>query len=225
MFEVGPTYCETFLANTPTNFPIEPVNVFTSIILICFGVLAWYTLRTKRYGLSYHTFVPILLLLVAGIGSALWHGLRTELTLALDAIPGALCLLALLYSWSALLINRRVGFVTVTILALLLFGATRVFTFEESNGPHIVLFLIVGAIVAILLFFTFKREGKALGFLGLATTISAALAAIFRTIDIEVCALFPFGTHFLWHIFIGIAAFIGIVFIAELRKKRLNLET
>jgi hypothetical protein len=49
--------------------------------------------------------------------------------------------------------------------------------------------------------------------LGIAALISSTSALAFRTIDREnlVCDFVPFGTHFLWHIFLSTGAFLGML--------------
>ena len=37
-----------------------------------------------------------------------------------------------------------------------------------------------------------------------------AAALVFRTINQEVCAVLPFGTHFLWHSLIGLVTYLAM---------------
>jgi hypothetical protein len=37
-----------------------------------------------------------------------------------------------------------------------------------------------------------------------------AIALVFRVLDPEVCSAFPIGTHFLWHSFTGLAAYLAM---------------
>jgi hypothetical protein len=50
------------------------------------------------------------------------------------------------------------------------------------------------------------------------TLASALLALVFRTADLLVCPYFPLGTHFLWHIFLSLAAFLGVLVLMEINK-------
>ena len=38
----------------------------------------------------------------------------------------------------------------------------------------------------------------------------AIVAASLRTLDLSVCEAIPVGTHFFWHIFLGMAAYAGV---------------
>jgi hypothetical protein len=47
---------------------------------------------------------------------------------------------------------------------------------------------------------------------GVATLAAGAyaIALVFRVLDPEVCSAFPIGTHFLWHSFTGLAAYLAM---------------
>jgi hypothetical protein len=55
---------------------------------------------------------------------------------------------------------------------------------------------------------------------GAAALVSAVTALTFRTIDGAVCASVPFGTHFLWHIFLSAAAFLCVLAVVSLGPAR-----
>jgi hypothetical protein len=46
----------------------------------------------------------------------------------------------------------------------------------------------------------------------------AVAAAVFRSIDLMTCDLIPFGTHFLWHLGLSTAAYLGIVLLVRMKK-------
>jgi hypothetical protein len=60
---------------------------------------------------------------------------------------------------------------------------------------------------------TISRQAALFGAGALA---SAMLALTFRTIDGSMCGTIPFGTHFLWHVFLSGGAFLGILGIIAL---------
>jgi hypothetical protein len=69
-------------------------------------------------------------------------------------------------------------------------------------------------IFGILLFVLSLRKYGRFAWLSILSVIVAVIAFIFRTADLYICELIPFGTHFLWHIFLSGAAYIAILFLA-----------
>jgi hypothetical protein len=60
---------------------------------------------------------------------------------------------------------------------------------------------------ALLLWATAKRFGPAVFWIGAASLALGAAAASFRSLDLQACEVIPFGTHFLWHILLALAAY------------------
>jgi len=56
--------------------------------------------------------------------------------------------------------------------------------------------------------------------LGLAVMFCAIAAAVCRSIDLLACSVIPIGTHFLWHILLSAAAYMGIVLLLRMRRAR-----
>jgi hypothetical protein len=54
------------------------------------------------------------------------------------------------------------------------------------------------------------RERRAARFTLLAAAGVYLAALFFRTIDNEVCTVLPIGTHFLWHILIGLVTYLAM---------------
>jgi len=96
------------------------------------------------------------------------------------------------------------------------FGLTYIFTFlngvVERRGPPISVVAATVAFGIVLFLFSIKKFGR-VAWLSILTVIVAVVAFIFRTADLSVCGLIPFGTHFLWHIFLSGAAYLAILFL------------
>jgi hypothetical protein len=56
--------------------------------------------------------------------------------------------------------------------------------------------------------------------LGGLSLVLSMVALGFRTIDLQACAFIPFGTHFLWHIFLSASGFIGILALTGLAPRK-----
>lgn len=214
---IGPYYCETALAQA-TSFPIEPINTWTSLIPVVTGVLALLWLRRHEIH-DTAAYILASLAVLTGVGSALWHGLRTGLMLTFDVLPGLAYFLVILLMWPYRLYNRWWAYACVVAL----FGAVQAaFLFVPTvsrGGPPATLFLVITIFAAVLLVLTYKRARAALPW-GIVMVGAAALAATFRSIDLYTCTTLPFGTHFLWHTFLALAAYAGVRFLVWLKKAR-----
>lgn len=212
----GPVYCETALQWF--SFPAEPINFSSNAVIVLLGLIA--LLYAWRNRASSDVWALAALLTATGVGSALWHGFRTPLSLTLDVVPGLLFLLLFVYVWA-----RRVWGVRGASTFL---GAFFVGTFVLSwitqlvmpfRGPPVgvVIAAIVGA--GYLIYKTRHYSGQVLT-LGVMTLVYALIAYFFRSIDLYTCEYLIIGTHFLWHVMLSTAAFYGVLLIIEIDKTR-----
>lgn len=206
-----PVYCETSL-NALGGFPAEPINTVTSLVPVVLGVFALvYLVRRRQH--SYVAYALASLTILTGLGSIAWHALRTELTLLFDALPGVLYFAVIVFFWFYFLGARYLGLVVMAA-----FVALVVFLRPMAREEFFVIVVSVLAVIAAgLLVATRIRRRQAFGFAAL--TVGAAVVALaLRTLDLKVCSTIPFGTHFLWHIFLGTAAYAGVRMIVLLRR-------
>ncbi len=202
----GPIYCET-LSFVPGVFPAEMWNTYSNLVIIFFGFVAlWQVIRKAPR--AYDLYVLCALLIVNGAGSFLWHGTRTSWALTLDVTPGLLFLFAMVFFWA----RRLWG----TIPAGLVLGGFYMLAQYMRQldmfafGRWAAMMPAIIAIGALLIARTIpvSKSGAMLG----ASTIGAAIVALgFRTYDMTACATIPFGTHFLWHMFLSGGAYLGIM--------------
>lgn len=208
----GPVYCET--PGVFAGFPAEPINTLSNIALLL-GLVALYSVWRKNPR-AWDLHLLSALLFGVGVGSTLWHGLRLPWTLALDAAPGGLFFLtfALLwarrfYSWprAALFFVLFAG----AAFAAMYFGRRIGIAFFVPLVPVIVVFSawLIAKTARV------SREATWMA----AGAIALAFAALtFRSIDQWSCGFTPFGTHFLWHIFLASAAFVGVQTLLQLDR-------
>ena len=206
-----PVYCETWLY-PPGAFPAEPINTATSFAPVVLGVLALLFLL-RRTDQGYIAYGLAVLLVLTGLGSIAWHALRTDLTLTLDALPGVIYFVVLLFFWVYYLGGRYFGVLPIAlIIAIIVF-----FRPASQEEARIVVIGVVVALAAGLLAATWLRKRHAFKF-ALATVGFALVAAALRSIDLSVCETIPFGTHFFWHIFLATAAYSGVRMMVSLRN-------
>ena len=75
----GPVYCET-PSIIDGIFPVEPANAYSSMIIVVWGLLAA-ALVARQTPRSWPLIAAVVLLITNGVGSTLWHGLRTQWSL------------------------------------------------------------------------------------------------------------------------------------------------
>jgi hypothetical protein len=202
-------YCE----RTDATFWAEPANALSNAaFLAAAGAVLW----REREGDRPDPFVRALagLVAVVGLGSFLFHTLAVRWSLLADVIPIA----AFIHAYFFLALRRFFGLGRAAALGLTLlflgfgFGLEPALTAASglnldalSNGsigyvPAILALLGVGTG---LLLTTDARRGFDRRASGRALFIIAVLFGLsltFRTLDRNLCASLPLGTHFLWHL-------------------------
>lgn len=225
-----PIYCETGQAWLGIA---EPLNFATNAFILVAAALA--AKEVRRYSLTADAKAPwgpwllVALLAATGVGSFLWHGWRTALTLMLDTYSGLLFLIALVWVWAGTLWGRRAGFLAV--FGLIAGGIASLtlsfFLMMRAPAPLRPLMLTPFFLIVVGLGLAFvrasARHGADAARFGLAAIGCGILAAIARSADLPLCPWVPRGTHFLWHGFLSLAAYLSIVMLCRLKaalKKR-----
>jgi hypothetical protein len=205
----GPIYAETPAHLGHGQWFIEPWNAISSLLIVMPGLFFLYRLR-GYYRQEILLAACAILLVLGGLGSTLYHGLRiSEGFLWMDVMPTALVfILITLHLWKGVL--KKWAFAVP--LVLFEFGlSTWVYaSFKGSIAINIAYFIRGTGFflpLLILLFHTrFRQFPLVLGGL-----ISFVLALWFRTADHEVTHVLAMGSHFLWHTATGL----GGILIAE----------
>ncbi len=83
-------------------------------------------------------------------------------------------------------------------------------TFPFAGVLHGALVYTPGLIVALVLGVFHATERMVARFTLLAAAGVYLAALFFRTIDNEVCSVLPIGTHFLWHLLIGLVTYLAM---------------
>lgn len=217
----GPLYCET---GHPWLFMAEPVNTVTNGFIIFAAFLAWREVRRAKVGMPLDLSTLLFLLFATGVGSFFWHAFRTRVALAFDALPGLLFLFVFSGIWINRLFGRWAGIFGALGLLFAAFGSiwltVTLFPAMRTLPPAISLAPAYATISLIgfgLVIVTIGKIGWTSAEIVAGALVCAIAAAVCRSIDLVVCSVVPFGTHFLWHILLSTAAYLGIVFL--LRQK------
>lgn len=214
MDTIGPLYCETY---RDLAFIAEPINAITNIASLIAALLILIYLRRRNIK-AWDLYTLVALLAFTGIGSFFWHAFRDPVALAFDALPGIMFFLLFLWVWATRLRNRWYGY--GILLALAIFQFLQFYLFPTSSGLTAA-FRVHGVFVIIALILvtsTYSLRGQ-VALWALGTVGAYSIAATARTIDLMVCSVVPFGTHFLWHIFLATGAYLGIIFLIKLRER------
>ena len=197
MHEMWSTPIDLYCERLTPSFWAEPVNALSNI---AFLLAAWAAFRSwrKDAGGDIPILALILVVVVVGFGSFAFHTLATRGAMLLDITPIGIFiygyfLLALrrflLLSWPTAL-TLLIGFIALS-LALVSLVPREVLNGSSGYFPALAALITLGWML---------RGHRA----GQAMLVAAGLfvvSLIFRIVDLDICAAWPLGTHFLWHLF------------------------
>jgi len=217
MERFGPLYCET--PETITGvFPVEPANAISSGVIVLFGIAAL-VLVMRREPRAIVLYVACALLMLNGVGSILWHGLRTRWALTLDFMPALIFLLIVAFLWA-----RRVAPLwQASVAAGTLIAAPVALRFFDFGMGLPVRFGAAALVIVALAIWLIVRSyavSRTAAMTGAAALLAALSALTFRSVDAVACATVPIGSHFLWHIFLSTAAFLCVFTVVTLGGER-----
>ena len=193
----------------------EPINAVTNILILAAGFLGLWQVRVRKTG----TFAELLCWWVVGIGlgSLLFHTTALELTKWADIVPIATFTLAMMLfalrrfarlSWARTLVYSACYFVFIAIVTYLLPNSVH----AATNGTTFYLPALGGNVFCGLVALANRGPG---GWYALACAGILLVGFFFRAIDQEVCASFPIGTHFLWHVLIAAMLALNLLGVAR----------
>jgi FtsH-binding integral membrane protein len=204
-------YCE----RTDATLWSEPVNILTNLAFIIAGLLGVAVARRERAGL----FAEVLgwWIVAVGLGSTLFHVFANRMMVAADVLPIATLTVAatifvlrrmFAFSWSRTLVVALAYLVVAGVITLLLPDWLKVNSHGSSYyfPPLLGLGLFGGALAS---------RGHPAGRYFLVAFAIFGMSLFCRSIDEPICAAFPLGTHFLWHLLNGIM--LGVVIYAMAR--------
>ncbi len=185
------SYCERL----GPGFWAEPVNAITNGAFLCAALIVWRSNRNTPL-----TRTLCIILFVIGIGSTLFHTFATRWAALADTLPIAAFILTYLYAINRHSLGWPLWAAALCTLAFLPYAAG-VFA-VLSNVPFLRISGGYWAVPILLIFYASvlrnRQPALAVGFVAGAAILSLSISL--RSLDAMLCASFPVGTHFLWHL-------------------------
>ncbi len=195
--EAVDSYCERLDA----AFWAEPLNAATNLaFLVAAAVMAW---RLRGARLPYAN-ILIAILTAIGIGSFLFHTFATRWAGLADTLPILLFILAYIFAATRDFLGASPRLAALAVAAFFPFAALTVPLFAlipglgSSAGYTPVPVLLLSYAVALR-----RRAPDTARNMALAGAL-LIVSLTFRTLDAPLCAVWPPGTHFVWHILNGL---------------------
>lgn len=180
----------------------EPLNAATNLFFLLAAMAAlWSTAKLSKHKLGD---IPDIWLLIASltgiaVGSGLWHLVPTSHTVMMDVLP----ITAFIHIYLIAALRRLLGMGWGKILVLMglyiAVGDIAAQTYLSADLLNGTIMYVPTYLVLVGLTAAVWRRDAAMGRVFLNVVMVWTASLIFRTIDTEICADFPIGTHFLWH--------------------------
>lgn len=184
-------YCERL----GPGYWAEPVNALTNLAFPVAAALQW---RRSR-GLPLARTL-VLILAAIGLGSYLFHTHATRVSGLMDVVPIGLFILLYVFAASRDLLGLRPWQAGLATLAFLPYAALSMPVW--SRIPHLgssAAYMPVPVLILLYAWLLRRRAPRTAR--GLAAGAGLLLLSLtFRTLDAPLCAVWPVGTHFLWHL-------------------------
>jgi hypothetical protein len=184
----------------------EPLNAFSNVSFLLAALAAW-VLARRTGTLSAGVRALIAIGASVGIGSILWHTYPTMPTLVLDSVPILIFIMWYIWLYARNVVGMRPLFAAASAAAFLL---ATLLAFPFAGVLHGAFVYTPGLVVTLVLGVFHARERRVARFTLLAAAGVYLAALFFRTIDNEVCTVLPIGTHFLWHLLIGLVTYLAM---------------
>ena len=184
-------YCE----RTDFSYWSEPVNAVTNGAFVLAALWMW----RRCHGVPAARVLCVILFLI-GIGSYLFHTHATQWAALADMAPIGLFILVYLFLVNRDFVGLRPWVAVVATSAFVPYAAVMLPVLNALPFFHISDFYwTVPLLLCAYAAFLFKRHtSTARGMLGGAALLCLSITV--RSVDETLCAYWPMGVHFMWHI-------------------------
>lgn len=206
------THCEK-----PLGIISEPVNTISNLAFFVSVYLIFKLIRKNKIKSENLRKLPFLVILI-GLGSTIYHGYNNPYALIADVLPIYFFILYSIFLLVGELTKNKILKFAVPLslvtLQFIVFTSFPAFILDIPT-THIVNLLFI-LIVFGWSYKTLKRNSFPI----LLVIASYGLGILFRGFDLPICPLNNFGTHFLWHIFMALTAYLTVRVFVKLDLNR-----
>ncbi len=178
----------------------EPLNVISSVLFMIVAVATYryyYKNEDVRRRRIWDIHALTFLTFVIGVNSIIFHSFPSPTTELLDTIP--IVMFIMIYFTSVLFrIGRTTLFqAAICLTAFVGFSHMLVSQFPRAMNDSIGYLSSMLALIVIAIHLHLRARPSSQYFM--LASLLGVISLFCRVIDREVCDVFPFGTHFLWH--------------------------
>ncbi len=182
----------------------EPVNALTNLSFFIAALLCWRVARQKG-PVDIRTATLLVLIVVIGTGSTLFHTTATYWAMLTDALPILFYQIVFLQFYASRVMKLPAaysfGLLGLFLVTVFVFGLLPQSWLNGSISYFPALLFLYG------LSYWHWRYASLGRFLLLETAGIFTISLLFRSIDMQICNAMPLGTHFLWHLLNGIVLY------------------
>jgi len=188
-------YCER------TDFSLwsEPLNAVTNLAFLVAAAMLWRAQSASRRPPGAQDRMLAVLIAAIGVASLLFHTLATVWAGLADTL--SILAFATYFVFVFLVRAARVRIApaaaAAAVFAALSYAFPKLLPPGSANGSAAYL-PYVAVLIAMIVYLRRARPASARVFLGATLLFLASLAL--RTADLALCAAFPLGSHFVWHL-------------------------
>lgn len=196
----------------------EPLNSFSNLAFVAGAALAWYVWRGNPKRDAWQ--LPLFALAAAiGVGSFVFHSVPTPDTLMVDLVP--IQVFGLTYFAYLCVRYLHVPILATIVLIVCFFFLRQGWIVVAPKGglgggiTHVPSLLALTAIGA-----TFLVKRLRVGRYILAACAAYILALVVRSWDLYICASFPIGVHWIWHLLTALTSTLLVYGVARMPPDR-----
>lgn len=195
-------YIDLYCERTAPGLWAEPVNAVTNLAFLLAAALLlrdWLAVYRGRPAAGWDRLLLVVLVGLIGIGSGLFHTFAQTWAALADVLP-----IALFISVFLLVCLKRMAGLGWPATALwftlyhLANWAVKTWLPAELLNGSVYYLPSWAALLAMAGWLAWRRHPRAALFAGGAVLFLVSLG--FRSVDLALCAAWPLGTHFLWHL-------------------------
>ncbi len=195
---------------------VEPWNAASSLLMLIPALIWWLRLKNQHRGFEF-IYYAIILIILGGLGSALFHGFRSSaFFLIMDVLPSALLSISMaVYFWLKILKKWwYIFFIMIPLFSIRFLFWGKLPEHTAINLSYFITGLTIGLpLILLLIRMRWAAFGSAAG-----AVLSFLLALTFRQLDTVPVAFLPMGTHFLWHAFSAVGAWFILAYLNRVKK-------